>query len=185
MCPLFHTQHPLTLAQPVCCASQCCMGATSLHSNRGGHNRSAPTLVTHMVAYRSYTFPTRHQCHRHTIQRTLHSKKDKSTLVYTQLVSSFINASFAPSSTPPFTTGIHSSKVSLSWAYYPQRSLTIHNSSSRSSLLTQNARSCPPIFPFDGASSMLSIASPLFIMSIPSAKVAHTYFAVPSMLALF
>ena len=50
MCPLFHTQHQLTLAQPTCRALPCSMGATALHSNSGGHGWSAPTLVTPMVA---------------------------------------------------------------------------------------------------------------------------------------
>ena len=37
-------------------------------------------------------------------------------------------------------------------------------------------RPFPTVFPFNGASSALSIASPLFVMVIPSAKVTHTQF---------
>ena len=50
MCPVHHTPHALMPAQPACCASHCSMGTTSLHSNKGGHGRSAPTIVTPLVA---------------------------------------------------------------------------------------------------------------------------------------
>ena len=41
------------------------------------------------------------------------------------------------------------------------------------------------VFLFNGASSMPSITSPLFLTLVPSAKVAHTQFVLPPMLAVF
>ena len=112
------------VTQTACCAARCSMGTTALHSNRGGHGRSAPTLVTPLGTQQNLCVSHSASDAQNAVSRS--KQRRQNALECTQLFS-FHGCLFSPRAYAPQRSHAHSSRFLRSlFNFVTQRNKEIH-----------------------------------------------------------